>query len=187
MQRSSPHTGRYSRLQMMVFAGLLCAVGIVIPVLSPLKITLEPASFTLASHVAIFIGCFLSPAVGLAVAFGTTLGFLFAGFPLVVVMRALTHVVFAPICGFAVRRRPELARSVTRSLGFSLLIGLLHAACEVLIVLPFYFSNSLTEGYYAKGFVLSVLLLVGVGSVLHSMVDYALSVWIWKALNRAIA
>ena len=79
----------------MVIAGLLCAVGIVIPMFSPIKVVLEPASFTLASHVAVFIAMFISPAVAVCVALGTTLGFFIGGFPIVVVMRALTHVIFA--------------------------------------------------------------------------------------------
>ena len=170
----------------MVLAGLLCAIGIVIPIVSPIKINLEPASFTLASHVAVFIGCFISPMVGVAVALGTTLGFLFAGFPIVVVMRAATHVVFAWVCGWFVRRRPELSTAPLRSLGFSFLIGVLHGLCEVLIVIPFYFSNHMTEGYYAKGFVLSVVVLVGVGSVIHSMVDYVISVLIWRPVRPLV-
>ena len=81
---------RDTKLQTMVVAALLCAIGIVIPMFAP-KIVLEPASFTLASHVPIFIALFISPPVALAVSIGTTVGFLFAGFPIVIVLRALTH------------------------------------------------------------------------------------------------
>ena len=49
-------------------------------------------SFTLGSHVAIFIAMFISPAVALTVELGATLGFLLAGFPPVVVLRALSQV-----------------------------------------------------------------------------------------------
>ena len=45
----------------LALTGMLIAVGIVIPLFSPVKIILEPASFTLASHVAIFIAMFISP------------------------------------------------------------------------------------------------------------------------------
>ena len=68
----------------MVISALLCAIGIIIPIISPLKITLEPASFTLASHVAIFIAMFISPASALFVAAGTAAGFMIAGFPIAV-------------------------------------------------------------------------------------------------------
>ena len=50
-----------SRLYHMVLAGVLCAVGIVVPMFMP-RIVLGPMSFTLASHVAVFLGMFISPA-----------------------------------------------------------------------------------------------------------------------------
>ena len=39
----------------LALAGMLIAIGIVIPMFSPIKIIIEPASFTLASHVPVFI------------------------------------------------------------------------------------------------------------------------------------
>ncbi len=79
------------KLYNMLIAAMLSAIGIIIPLFSPVKILLEPASFTLASHVAIYIAMFISPGVALSVAAGTTLGFLLAGFPPVVVVRAASH------------------------------------------------------------------------------------------------
>ena len=78
----------------MCIAALLCAVGILVPMISPVKVTLEPMSFTLASHVALFLAMFVSPAVALAVSVGTTLGFLLAGFAPIVVLRAAVQVIF---------------------------------------------------------------------------------------------
>lgn len=68
----------------LALAGMLIAIGIVIPMFSPIKIIIEPASFTLASHVPVFIAMFISPMMAAAVALGTTLGFLLGGFPLTV-------------------------------------------------------------------------------------------------------
>ena len=68
------------RIQKMCIAALLCAVGILVPMISPVRIQLGPMSFTLASHVALFLALFISPAVAAAVELGTTLGFLLAGF-----------------------------------------------------------------------------------------------------------
>jgi niacin transporter len=75
----------------MCAAALLIAIGFVIPVFSPVKILLEPASYTLASHVSIFIAMFISPFIAVVVSLGTTLGFLVGGFPPVIVLRAATH------------------------------------------------------------------------------------------------
>ena len=144
----------------LALTGMLIAVGIVIPLFSPVKIILEPASFTLASHVAIFIAMFISPAMAVAVSLGTTLGFFLAGFPLTVVLRALRS-----------------------SLGFSFVIGVLHAFCEVLVVLPFYLNGSMPQANYEKGFFVSIFLLVGVGSVIHSMVDMCISIWLYKPIS----
>lgn len=168
----------------MVTAGLLCAIGIVIPMFSPIKFLIEPASFTLGSHIAIFIAMFISPVVAVTVSLGTTFGFLLAGFPLVVVMRALTHVVFATVGGLYLRNHGQVLGSLVKSLPFSFVIGLLHAACEVLIVLPFYFGGMLPTANYDEGFITSVLLLVGIGTVIHSMVDFGISLVIWKPICK---
>lgn len=165
--------------QKMVMAGLLCTIGIVIPMFSPIKIVLEPASFTLASHVAVFIAMFISPAIAVAVALGTTLGFFLGGFPIVVVMRALTHVVFAGVGTCVLVKKPENISSIPKALPFSFAIGVLHGACEVLIVIPFYLNGNM-QGYALD----TIFLLVGVGSVIHSMVDFAISQAIWLPVRK---
>jgi len=71
---------KHNRLFQLTASALLCAIGIVIPIFSPVKIILGPASFTLASHVAIFIAMFISPACAAVVALGTTFGFFIGGF-----------------------------------------------------------------------------------------------------------
>lgn len=171
------------RVSKMVLSALLCAIGIIIPMFSPLKIVLEPASFTLGSHIAIMIAMFISPSVAVAVSLGTTLGFFFGGFPIVIVLRAATHVVFALAGAVLLKKKPQLLRSVAQSFLFSLGIAVVHALCEVAVVTPFYFGDGMSTAYYAKGFVTSVLLLVGVGTIVHSMVDFALAQVIWRAVS----
>lgn len=170
----------------MVTASLLCAIGTIIPIISPLKITMEPASFTLASHVAVFIAMFISPATAVVVSLGTAAGFLIAGFPIVVVFRAASHIVFA-LCGaFYLMKFPNVLKSFRHSQIFSFFVGLIHGLCEVLVVMPFYFGNNMSSGYYAKGFMISVVFLVGIGTVLHSMVDFYLAREIWKAVEKSV-
>ena len=153
----------------LALTGMLIAVGIVIPLFSPVKIILVPESFNLASHVAIFIAMFISPAMAVAVSLGTTLGFFLAGFPLTVVLRALTHVIFA-LAGAIYLKKHDNApiQSVRSSLGFSFVIGVLHAFCEVLVVLPFYLNGSMPQANYEKGFFVSIFLLVGIDSIFNS-------------------
>lgn len=170
----------------LVVTGLLCAIGIVIPLFSPLKIILEPASFTLGSHIAIFIAMFISPVVAAAVAVGTTAGFLLAGFPLVVVLRAATHVVFAFLGALYLQRQPQVIDRISGTVIFSVVIAVIHGVCEMLVVIPFYFGQSMTAAYYSQGFVTAVVILVGVGSVVHSLIDFWGALLVWKKLRQII-
>jgi niacin transporter len=154
---------------------------------SPLKIVLEPASFTLASHVAIFIAMFLSPTVAVSVALGTTLGFLLGGFPIVIVVRALSHVVFALIGSLALKKIPSILDSLPKTIAFASVVSLIHGITEVLVVTPFYLGNTLSKGYYSKGYIISVVLLVGVGTLIHSMVDFFIALAVWKPLKKMAA
>lgn len=176
---------RENKLQTMVIAALLCAVGIVIPVFCP-KIAIGPASFTLASHVPIFIAMFISPPVAVIVCLGTTLGFFFSGLPLVVTLRALTHVIFASAGALVLKKKPDLLNTASGMIGFGLVTALIHEMCEVLVVTYFFFGGQMTKAYYSNGYVLSVLLLVGLGGVVHSMIDYAISVAVWKPVSHIV-
>ena len=157
------------------FTGLLVAVGIIIPMFSPVKIILEPASFTLASHVAIFVAMSVSPGITIAVVAGTTIGFLFGGFPIVVVIRAASHLVFSFLGSMYLLKNPAIThKSTTRRL-FSLFIAVVHAIFEILVVSIFYFGGLVSDAYYQSSYFMSVFLLVGIGTIIHSMVDYEIA------------
>lgn len=172
---------RNNKIQQMVIAALLCAIGIIIPMIAP-KIILEPASFTLASHVAIFIAMFVSPTVALFVVLGTTLGFFMAGFPIVVVVRAFTHLVWAFVGALYLQKKPETLGSLGKTIIFIIIISLVHGSLEMIGVAPFYFGNQLGAGYYNKGFMTTILGLVGVGTFIHSIVDFIIASIVFKAL-----
>ncbi|MBR6816309.1 MAG: hypothetical protein IKM60_02255 [Clostridia bacterium] len=167
----------------VVMAGLLCAVGILIPMVSPLKVVIPPASFTVASHVAVFIAMFISPAVGISVALGTTIGFLIGGFPIEIVLRALTHVVFTAVGAFWIKAKPDMLKGLCKSTFLSAVLAVLHGVLEVLVVLPFYIAD---PGKYGS-FFMAIFLLVGIGSVIHSMVDFAIAYVIWQPLKKSFA
>lgn len=173
------------KIHTMALSALLIAVGVVIPMFMPIKLVIPPASFTLASHVAIIVAMFVSPFVAITVALGTTLGFLLGGFPIAVVLRALSHVVWAAFGAWYLKRDPELFQSRKKSLLFILMIGGLHAICEVTIILPLYFSHALPEANYAQGFLYSIFTLVGVGTLIHSTIDFVISLGVWKVLVKA--
>ncbi len=173
------------KIQSITISALLCAIGIVIPMFAP-KIVLEPASFTLASHVPIIIAMFISPIVTISVSLITSMGFFIAGFPLVVVLRALTHLIFASIGAIVLKNNSKILQKKSSATLFSFLISVVHAVCEVIVVTFFYWGNSVSGLYYEKGYLLSVIGFVGIGTIIHSMVDFSISVLVWNPLKKII-
>ena len=159
----------------LAMSGLLTAIGLIIPMFSPVRVLIEPASFTLASHVAIFVAMFISPAVAVSVAAGTTIGFLFGGFPTIVVLRAATHIVFAFAGSLYLHKISKSNLSFVNLRIFSFCIALVHAVGELVVVSFFYFGGNISTAHIEKGYVMSVLLLVGLGTVIHSMIDFEIA------------
>lgn len=132
------------RIFQMVLAGVLCAVGMAVPMFMP-KIVLGPMSFTLASHVPVFLAMFISPMVALAVCIGSALGF-FVTTPLIIALRAASHIVFALLGAWLLKKKPGLA----------------------------------------GGYVMSVLGLVGGGTMLHSLIDFSIAAVLWRAVCSGV-
>ncbi|HIT07479.1 MAG TPA: hypothetical protein IAB55_00140 [Candidatus Merdivicinus faecavium] len=172
-----------AQLQKLVIAALLCAIGIIIPIFMPFKITLDPMSFTLASHVAVFVAMFVSPGVAVAVELGTTVGFLLAGFPPAVVLRALVQILFVVVGAYVLARKPGTLNSFAGMSVWVLGTGLLHAVAEALVSTWFYFGGSIDQ---SKGFFTTIILLVGVGTLAHHIVDFAISYIIWRPISKII-
>lgn len=177
----------------LTITAILVALGIVIPMVMPIRLVLGPASFTLASHVPVFIAMFISPAVAITVAIGTFFGFMISGWPIVVSMRALSHIVFAIIGAFYLQKHPTLLNT---NRGFSIanvkfqvynfIIGGIHAATEMAVVSIFFFAGNMTEVYYTQGYFYTIFILVGVGGLIHSLVDYNIAYFISEVLCKFI-
>ena len=166
--------------QKTTVSALLIALGLLIPMFSPIKILLEPASFTLASHVPVMLSMFVSPFSAAAVAIGTTLGFLFGGFPIVVVARAASHLLFALPGALLLQKQKRLVAGKAGLVIFCLLISAVHALGEIAAVSVFYFAGMPVA---PQGFVYSVIGLVGLGTLIHSAVDYVITLAILKPLS----
>ncbi|MCL2020222.1 MAG: hypothetical protein FWG70_10770 [Oscillospiraceae bacterium] len=160
----------------ITISGLLIAFGIVIPMFSPFRIMLEPAaSYTLASHVPVFIAMFISPFSAIAVAAGTTIGFALGPYTPVVVFRAASHVVFAALGALYWQSICRAGLSAAKVRVFSLAVALTHAVSELIVVSIFYFLIGMGDEFYQKGFLFSVVLLVGLGTIIHSMIDFEIA------------
>lgn len=169
----------HKKIYTMTLSAILIAVGTVIPMFMP-KVIVGPMSFTLASHVAVMLALFISPSVAIAVALGTTLGFFIAGFPLVVVIRALSHVIWAFLGAYYVKKYPQTFESPLKTILFNLAIAGMHAVGEMIAVIPFYYGT----GMDIQTFCYMVFGLVGLGTIIHSSVDFGISLVVWKVLSK---
>lgn len=172
------------QIQKLAVSGLLCALGILIPTFAP-KIVLEPASYTLASHVPVFIAIFISPVIAVSVAICTGIGFFFSTTP-VIALRALSHVGFALVGSLLLKNKPQILKNAAASVSFNFLLAVIHAICEVLVVTLFYFGNQASSLYYQSGYLKSVVLLVGLGTIVHSMIDFTIARFVWKPVTHVL-
>lgn len=179
-------TNQMNKVKTMTIAALLCAVGILIPMTFP-KIQIGPASFTLASHVPIYIAMFISPTVAVSVAVITGFGFLFAGFIPVIVLRAFSHLIFVLIGSYLLKKNGTLLNNFKTASLYYLGISFIHAIAEVIVVSFFYFGGKVSAAYLENGYVLSVLVLVGFGGLIHSMVDLSIATFVWKPIQQVVS
>jgi niacin transporter len=154
-----------NNLRTLVYAALLTAMAIVIPIsFGFLKIQIPPFTATIASHVPMFLAMTISPAAAAFVGVGSALGFLMTS-PAVVAARAFMHV-FVGLSG-AILLRNNI--SFTKMI---LITAPIHGVLEAIAVIPFGFAW------------FNILVVVGVGTVLHHFVDGAISYGLVKALSK---
>jgi niacin transporter len=142
------------KIRIMIYTALLTALAIIIPVVfgNFLRIYIPPFSATLAAHVPMMLSMFLGPVPAVMVGIGSTLGF-FMTTPAVIAARASTHIVVGLAGALLIKKGVSLPKTV-------ILTSPIHAVLEALVVIPFI------------GFSLNkVLIVVGVGTLLHHMAD----------------
>ena len=127
---------------------------------------------------------FISPMCAVAVALGTTIGFLVSGATPVIVWRAFSHIIFAVLGGWWLYRHPHTVQSPLSRNVFSFVLGLVHVICEIAVVSFFFLGGALSEAYYTYGYWITVLGLVGVGGLVHSMIDFEIAWIIVRGLRR---
>lgn len=170
----------------MTIAGMLGAIAIIIPLFAP-KLVIPPSSFTLASHVPIIISMFISPLVAVFVAIVASIGFLIAGLPPEIVMRAATHIIFASIGALILKKNKNIMQNIKKICFFALFISIIHALCEVAVITVYYYFIGLKPLVYETGYLISVLLLVGVGSLIHSIIDFGIAIIVWMPLQKIVS
>lgn len=166
------------RTKDLVLTALLIAIGIIIPTyFGFLRVTLPPAfTATIMAHVPIFVAMFISPWSALFVALGTTLGFLFTT-PLVVAIRAASHVIFALVGAYMIRKSYNLV-------WIGVVTALLHAAFEGLVVYLF-IKIGLTPATEGTPILVTAFYVTGVGTLIHDIIDYVIACGVGFALAKA--
>lgn len=157
-----------NRVKEIVFAALLTAFAIIIPIqFGFLKIIIPPFTATIASHVPMFLAMLVSPMVAVIVGIGSGLGFLLSGMPMPVVFRALTHIIVGLIGAKIVLKNKNFKKAI-------IITGPIHGILEALVVIPFI------------GFDLYKLLIVtGVGTFIHHYIDGAISYLLAEAIAKS--
>ena len=61
------------------------------------------------------------------------------------------------------------------------MIALIHAIGEMIIVIPFYYGN----GMDIQMFCYMIFGLVGLGTIIHSSIDFCITLPVWKALSQS--
>ena len=161
----------------LVVSALLIAIGILIPMIFtglPFRIVVGPYSATLMAHVPIIIAMFISPWTAVFTAVGTTIGFFFTA-PFVVAVRAASHIVFAIVGAYMLKRGSNLI--VT---GIS--TGIIHAVFEGIVVLIFFATGASTSDTYSS---VAMMWITMGGTLAHHVVDFAIAVAVGSALARA--
>lgn len=158
-----------NRIKEMVYAGLLTALAILIPIqFGFLKVFVPPAfTATIAAHVPMMIAMLISPFVAVVVGIGSTLGFLISGTPAPVVARAATHIIVGYVGAKMIMKNSNyaVAASITAPL---------HGFLEMIIVIPFI---GITVNW--------ALVVTLVGSIVHHGVDAVIAYVIVKAVAKA--
>lgn len=170
-----------TRNKSMAFTAILIAFGILIPMMMPAKIVIPPASYTLASHVPIFMALFISLPVAILVAFGTTLGFLLTGMPFLIVLRALSHLLFVLIGGLILQKFPKLIDKPLTLCLFAVMINLIHGIAEFALVYLMTVTTTTEAGY-----IWTILGLVGLGTVVHGLLDFYLAYYLFRFLSNKV-
>ena len=150
----------------LTYTALLTAWVILIPIyFKGLQITLPPFTATITAHVPIFISMLLGPEAAVMVGLGSALGF-FISAPIVVAARAFMHVFIGLIGAYLIKKGMSFNKALIITAPF-------HAILEALVVIPF--------GYTMY----KILVVVGVGTLLHHGVDAFISSVLVKAISKA--
>ena len=151
----------------LTITALLTALAIVIPFAVFFKVIVPPFSATLGSHVPMFISMLLGPEAAIMVGIGSALGFTLNLGPLVGA-RAFMHVFVGLLGSVLIKKGMSFGKVVA-------ITGPLHGLLEMLVIMPFVSFD-----------LYNLLIITGVGSILHHFADGFISAIIIKVIPKSI-
>ena len=164
----------------LVLTALLIAIGIIIPMIFtglPFRIVIGPYSATLMAHVPVILAMFISPMSAAFAAIGTTIGFFFTA-PIIVAVRAASHIAFAIIGALLIKK-------CMRAVPLCIITGIIHAVFEGIVVMIFFTTGLSTP---TDGYSISALVLITViGTLAHHCIDFIIAYIIAKPLSKTKA
>lgn len=156
----------------LVVSALLVGLSVVIPYLSLPVVPMPEFSVTLFAHLAIIIAMFMGVEVAVFAGLGSALGFYLKGVPLVVVMRAASHIIFLVVGALMLKKMHGKKWHVVL---IGIITGVVHALAEAVIVAFWFKSSSISNTF-----------MIGVPIFfLHHAFDYAMAVLVYIALSKA--
>lgn len=165
-----------NKMREFTITGLLTALAIVIPMIMPIKVLMPPFTATLASHLPLIVSMFISPFSAAVTAIGSAIGFYVTMSP-IVAARAATHIIFTVAGAYMIRKNLNAYLTVIVTM-------LLHSVSDMLIVYIFAGAAGMSAllNNQSMGYVMWV---IGIGTSLHHLVDYAVAVPVVNILNKA--
>ncbi|WP_160673023.1 ECF transporter S component [Clostridium sp. C8-1-8] len=152
----------------LTYIAVLVALAILIPITFGFAtITIPPFTATIAAHVPMFLSMFVSPFAAVAVGLGNAVGFLIAGKPIYVVLRALMHV-FVGLAGALMIKKGV---SYGKTVAFT---SPIHGGLEALVVMPF-------PGFNFK----AILITVFIGTLIHHFIDGTITYVLVESISKA--
>lgn len=136
-------------------------------------------SLTLLSHVPLMLAMFISPVSAVFVAIATAFAFFFKVPNMLVFIRACSHLVFAVPFSMLIMRNIGTKRASI--LIFAVLINLVHAAAEVIAVI----AGVKLFGLSGDVGINNLFLFVMLGTFLHGLFDYIVSLLMYRAAYPA--
>ena len=101
-----------------------------------------------------------------------------------VVARAFSQILFAFLGALYLKKHPNTFKSMGKIIVFAIVVSIIHGLGEILAVSPFYIGQSLSDLEYQRGYIYSIVGMVGIGTFIHSLVDFAIAYWIWKVIPK---